>query len=417
MQGNNKSPKEILTNPNGLVFVKKASNLSEFDDGLANADVIAIQNDIVLDSTKTLKPYQTITSNTFVFGNNQSISLGPGGKKLTSSNSEMFTLTQNNQLRDITLNTLPGDFLFKATANIENCQIYNVRSNAKVFVQIADGSTSSSLNVQNSTFSLTAAGTHTLFDLLTKNSSELNTYFAFNQLLAQTDSVTLLKQKVENNGMLNNRGILKNQFSILSGTNNVAIQNEIESTLTSGTAILSLGVINENQVSFFGSGNNTAFLTKTTHSTLSGAFNSTLTIQSLNNNKIYYNELTKGTGYIFENSATKINHQNITVNDFNSNKTFFSKYLLGSQTILLSNSGISNQNITIGTEDGLGGFYLNETRFVDLPNKVGLIQLNNNDLASIQIFINMNNNALSQANFNSEIEKTGNNTNNILIEK
>jgi hypothetical protein len=417
IQGNNKTPFQTLHNPNGPVVVKKAATLAEFNEGLVHADVIAVTEDLILENTKTLKPYQTVTSDTFLFGNSQLIHLGPGQKQLTSALPEMFTLTQNNQLRDLTLMVNEGDFLFKSIIDIENCQIHNIQTNAKVFLQLEDGSQNSTLTVKNSSFTLDAPGTHILFDLLVKNNSQLTTYFEHNQLRSNADTTTLLKQKIENEGAFNVLGILSNHFIIQNGGSNIALLNEIDTSLSNGIAQMNTNCIEHNQFHFYGNGSAQAIVMANNHTTLSGSLTSTLAIGQMNNNHIHYHDLTFGDAIVFQNEATHINHQNLLCNHFHSNHIFFASTHPSSKTILLSNSGISNQSIVIGTQDGLGGFYLNETRFEDMPNKVGLIQINNNTPSTVHIFINMNNHTLSKANFNSEVILTGNNQENITLEK
>ncbi|NGX31250.1 MAG: hypothetical protein K940chlam8_00615 [Chlamydiae bacterium] len=400
IEGNTKQTFELLKRGQTPILVKLANTLSELDQGLSLADVVAVQKDISLDAQKNLKPFQTLTSKDFIFGEHQSIILGPGNKTLSTNTQEMFTLTQNNTLRDLNLTVQNGDYLFKSNQNIHLLELNSIHSNGKIELLLNDGSNSSSLMMKNSHFELISSGTHILLDLAVSNNSQLSTLFENNTYILDTDQGTHIAHTMQNSGQINIHSMTANTFQCKKGTQNIAIQNTIMSTTNNGLATFRINAITQNQFDFFGNGDHTAILTKTDHATVDGSFSATFDIHSITNNHIHFHNTSFGNALSFTNMTTHLVNQNLHCQNLTNNQVIFENTHPNAVSIFVKNSSTKNQKITLGKE---GGVYFNETHFLSDAQKTGAITLTNHLDASIEIFVNFNQKSLSKANFNAGV--------------
>ena len=96
---------------------------------------------IELSSTAVLQPGQFLTGKTYTFGDDMAIDLSSGGT-LTIDGSVLITVSQNNTVRDLTLQTSDVRPTIQNDGNdqpVGNLLIYGNASNSSFDIQTASG--------------------------------------------------------------------------------------------------------------------------------------------------------------------------------------------------------------------------------------------------------------------------------------
>jgi hypothetical protein len=158
---NNQTPYTIDGN---VATFARVNSLSDLDTALTgNSDVIVVNQDITLDTTKQLPNNIQVTGQNFEYAPGQSFNLTGNAvpSEITGATGEsLFSVGENTQIQDLTLNTpSAGTANVYALVNlgegsVGNLTVQNISSNAPIILEVRDGSSTSIINMLNNTLTL-----------------------------------------------------------------------------------------------------------------------------------------------------------------------------------------------------------------------------------------------------------------------